>query len=226
MLKRHEWIASLTLLMIAICPVDAAIAANFHSGVSLGYAGGPGFNAHAGVADFSPGFPVTVRLGMGRNSMDPGRAVDARRIFIANANNGTPEKRGWTWQYRLDFLYPIGPSAERSLYVFGGPRHARFTGNFKYVGANEDFDVKSHQWGWGLGLEGNFPMGRRARFALSGGVDYFPKGRLYGHDTSYSPDGEDVNPREDFGYTDADDAINQPWLELRIMAGVDYHFGR
>jgi hypothetical protein len=28
-----------------------------------------------------------------------------------------------------------------------GPRYSTFNGNFKYVGGNEDFDIKSKQWG-------------------------------------------------------------------------------
>jgi hypothetical protein len=225
MSKQHGWIA-LFALLTALAPGNAASAGKFHGGMLLGYAGGPGVEGHVGVSDFSSSFPLMARLGIGYTSADPGRAVDARRIFIANANNGVPQKSGWSWQYRLDLLYPISGTAERGLYLYGGPRHSRFVANFRYVGANEDFDVTTRQWGVGLGLEKSFEMGDRSTFALSTGVDYFPKSRLYGHDTSYSPDGEDVNPREDFAYTDADDAVNQPELELRIMAGLNYSFGR
>jgi hypothetical protein len=225
MSKQHAWIAFVTVLT-ALVPMDAMGAADFQGGLLLGYSGGPGLKGHVGVSDFSTGLPVIARLGFGYATMDPGRAVDARRIFIANANNGVPQKRGWSWEYRLDLLYLISGTAERGLYLYGGPRHVRFVGNFKYVGANEDFDVTSRQWGWGFGLEKSYEMSDRTTFALSTGLDYFPKSRLYGHDTSYSPDGEDVNPREDFAYADADDAINQPGLELRIMAGFSYNFGR
>ena len=69
-------------------------------------------------------------------------------------------------------------------------------------------------------------MGRRTEFLISGGFDYFPDSRLSGHDTSYSPDGDDVNQREDYNYQDADEIINQPGFELRLMAGIQYLFGR
>ena len=32
-------------------------------------------------------------------------------------------------------------------YVFAGPRYGSFTGNFKFIGGNEDFDVTSSHWG-------------------------------------------------------------------------------
>lgn len=71
-----------------------------------------------------------------------------------------------------------------------------------------------------------FPMGTKADFVIGAGMDDFFDAQLKGHDTAYSPDGEDVNPRNDYTYTDADEAINQPSLELRFMIGVNYRFGR
>ncbi len=49
---------------------------------------------------------------------------------------------------------------ENSYLVFG-PRFSTFTGDFKYVGGNEDFEVKSHQWGIGADIENHFRTGQK-----------------------------------------------------------------
>ena len=114
----------------------------------------------------------------------------------------------------------------KQAFIVGGPRYSRFKANFKYIGGNEDFDVKSNAWGFGVGLETYFPMSRSFDLMLSGSLTHFPKATLTGHDTSYSPDGDDINPREDYTYETADEAINQPKNEISLMLGVAYTFGR
>ena len=99
-----------------------------------------------------------------------------------------------------------------------------FTGNFVFIGGNEDCDITSNQWGLGLGLKAYFEMSNRFDFVTSVGFDYFFSNTLSGHDTEYSPDGENVNGRNDYTFDDADDAINQPKLQPRLMVGVNYHF--
>jgi hypothetical protein len=59
---------------------------------------------------------------------------------------------------------------------------------------------------------------------FGGGADYFFESTLKGHDTSYGPNGDDVNPREDYTYDDADDAVNQPKIMGRFMIGINYGF--
>jgi len=61
------------------------------------------------------------------------------------------------------------------------------------------------------------------------GVDYYFPSTLRGHDTSYSPDNDNVNPHNDnengdipFTYKDADKAIKQPRFMPRAMIGVNY----
>ncbi len=46
--------------------------------------------------------------------------------------------------------------------------------------------------------------------------------RLQGHDTAYDPNSTTGLERNDYTYEDADNAINQPKLELRFMIGVAY----
>ncbi len=77
-----------------------------------------------------------------------------------------------------------------------------------------------------MGLEGLFPLGNQLALLLSGGLDYYFDATLSGHDTAYSPDGEDVSACNDYTFTEADSAINQAGLVGRAMLGVNYFFGR
>lgn len=124
----------------------------------------------------------------------------------------------------FDLLYPVQIFSIKQSYLYLGPRYVKFKSNFKFIGGNEDFDVKSNQWGIGAGIESHFPMNNKVDLVVSGGVDYYPSGTLAGHDTSYSPNEEAVNPREDYTYDDADNAINQPKVEPRLVLGVAYRF--
>ena len=166
--------------------------------------------------------PRTVRLRMGRTHSAPGSAPDARRIFINEATNGTPMKSGRTLDLGLDAVLPRG---DRNL-LYVGLRHSRFKANFKFVGGNEDFDVTSTHWGIASGLERAYTMGQRTDLILSGGLEYYRSARLSGHDTSYSPDGENVNPRQDYSYTDADQAVSQPKLRPVVVVGIRRRLGR
>lgn len=188
----------------------------------LGYQDGPSIQAFVVARDFAEGFPLQARLRLARTTVEPGSAPDARRIFINDATNGTPKEAGSTWDLGLDGILPRG---ERSRF-FGGVRYTRFKANFKYVGGNEDFDVTSNQWGLAAGMEAEFPMSPKLSLLLSGGGEYFFSSRLTGHDTSYSPDGDNVNPRKDYTYSDADAAVNQPVIRPVALLGFSYRLGR
>ena len=193
-----------------------------YGGVVLGYNGGFGGQLNLSITNFQRGFPLSARFGIGYTAMEPGKSSDARRIFINNATNGTPEERGWRWNLSFDLLISLNILSNSLIYL--GPRYSIFTANFKYVGGNEDFDVTSSQFGVGGGLETQFPLVPNLYMVFGAGAEYFLEGTLYGHDTSYSPDGDDVNPREDFSYSDADEAVNQPKILGRFMLGINYGF--
>jgi hypothetical protein len=176
------------------------------------------------VSNFAQDFPLSLKLAACYCSLEPGNSADARRIFINNATNGIPEEKGRSWEFRMDFMYPVKLLNMKRAFIIGGPRYTSFLGNFKYVGGNEDFDVKSKQWGIGSGLQTFFGISNRVDLVLSGGMDYFFESTLTGHDTSYSPDGENINPREDYTYDDADEAIDQPGMEFRFQLGFSYNF--
>jgi hypothetical protein len=211
----------LSLLIIAAVSVQGA---EFTGDILAGYNGGVGLQINFRAADFAQGFPLYLQLGMAYSRLDPGSAADARKIFINDATNGDPEKSGWRWDLRFDFLHNVDLFQLQDVWLYVGPRYSMFTGNFVFVGGNEDFDITTSQWGLGAGLQSYFPMGRKFDFVTSAGLDYYFSNALSGHDTKYSPDGENVNARNDYTFDDADDAINQPKLQIRFMIGITYHF--
>ena len=202
----------------------SAKAADFSTALLVGYNGGTSLEINGRVSEFAEGLPLQLQLGLAYTSLNAGNAPRARRIFINNATTGEPEKSGRIWDFSFDFLYRISWLKIKQAYIHLGPRYAMYSGNFKFIGGNEDFDVTGNQWGIGTGLITYFPMSRSLYFTLTGGADYYFLSDLTGHDTTYRPDNENINPREDFNYEDADKAINQPKLQLRLMMGIAYRF--
>lgn len=217
-----------TILLLLILPglFSDIRAADFQGALSVGHDGGTGMTASVTLNHFAVGFPFAVRVGLGYSFSNPGDALAARKIFINNNQGGTIKKSGLTYRSLLDFLYPLKWKKLPNTYLFFGVRYVRFKANFRYIGNNEDFDVNSNHWGWGIGAQTGFPVSKKIDFVVNTGADYFLGGTLIGHDTSYSPNGESVNPREDYNYQDADRAINQPKLNLRLMLGLSYRFGK
>jgi hypothetical protein len=197
-----------------------AASPKLHFGILTGYNNGYGLNVQFQISDFAQGFPLSVRLGGGMSFLNPGSALQARAIFINNNTNGTPEEKGQFFDARIDFLYDLTKSEYLKFYA--GVHFSSFKGNFVYVGGNEDFDVLTKSWGVGAGFDGNFPMTNKIDFVVSLGSGYYFPNTLQGHDTYYSPNDENVNPREDYTYKDADNAINQPKIELRAMIGLNF----
>jgi hypothetical protein len=225
----HRNIAAALVALILSGPLSIPNQARAHSGeFMLGYDGGPGVRFSLVASDFLNSRPLEARFGFGYADVSAGESDGARRIFINDATNGVPEKDGRSWSYFFDLAYPIGGQiggqSMSGLLLFGGPRYSRYTANFKFVGGNEDFDVTSHQWGFGGGLESPHEINYRTEWIIRAGVDYYLDSTLYGHDTSYSPDGEHVNPRDDYDWDDADAVIEQPGLVTSFMTGLRYRF--
>lgn len=215
----------LLIIVFAICS-ELILAQKFNSptniagGISFGYNNGLGFQGSLLLKNIAEGFPFNIKIGLGLSFLDPGKPAEAREIFINDATNGVPEKAGKLIDFRADFLYNFSGRN----YLYAGPRFAMFTANFNYVGGNENFDVTSNQWGAGIGVENYFKVSPVLDLVFNLGYDYFFSSTLYGHDTSYSPDGQDVNARKDFTYTDADNAVNQPKHNIKAMVGLSYNF--
>jgi hypothetical protein len=202
---------------------------SFSPGFNAGYNRGLGFHVTLTAKGFSAYFPFEIRAGIGYTSLNPGNASDVRRIFINNATNGVPEKNGRSWDYRIDFLISKSVLGMSHVCIVLGPRFSTYNGHFKYVGGNEDFNIKSKQWGIGGGLENHFHMMERLNLIIALGLDFYFPSTLTGHDTSYSPDNDNVNPRNDnqngdveFIYKDANKAVYQPVLMPRAMVGIEW----
>ncbi len=199
----------------------------FTLGIQSGYNLGLGFQANITAHNILMDNPLNIRFTFGHTNLNPGSSDDARRIFINNATNGTPEKKGRIIDYRLDFLVPINIADDSFLKV--GPRYANFKGNFNYIGGNENFDIVSNQFGFGVGIGKTYAINDVLNLEVNAGFDYFLPNTITGHDTSYSPDDENINGRNDnqngdipFTFADADEAINQPKYMPQLMIGINY----
>jgi hypothetical protein len=202
----------------------APSASHFSGAFTAGYRSGRGFEAMVVARDFLGHSPLRARLGLRYAAVNAGRAMDARHVFINDNTNGTPEQSATTSGLKLDLLYPVHLLGQPHLYAFGGPRRAWYKADYRFVGGNEDFEVSSHHWGVGAGLENHYPMSPRVALTLAAGLDYYFPSTLYGHDTSYSPDGTTVNGRAGYSYSDADRAVGQPKLDPIMVLGIELRF--
>jgi hypothetical protein len=212
------------IIVFLLFSMNTGYSQKLSAGLLAGSHGGPAVQLQGSVEKLAQGFPFILKFAINYASLDPGDPAKARKIFINDATNGVPEKSGRIWDFRLDFLHQSSWFSWQRFYLYGGPRLSYFNGNFKYIGGNEDFDIKSKQWGLGVGLEKFYAMSAKIDLVLTAGLDYYKKSTLTGHDTSYSPNGETVNGRKDYTYADADKAIKQPQFVPRILIGVNYNF--
>lgn len=218
----------IVLLLLYFTPLNNTKAQvsfpSFAVGASFGMSNGVGGYLHISTKNFAENFPFSAKLSFGITSLNAGDPLAARKIFINNNTNGIPEQSGRTLTLAMDFLYRYSILRLHRNYFYFGPRYSMFNGNFNFVGGNEDFDVTADQWGIGVGLENYFRITPIIDLLVNLGYDYYFANTLYGHDTSYTPDGTDLNPREDYTYSDADDAIYQPRHQLKVLLGINYNF--
>lgn len=195
---------------------------NFYGGISLGYYGGFGVQGNTTVSHLAREIPLSIRLGIGYTSTDPGNPAAARKIFINDATNGVPQKSGRVWDIRADFIVPVSWFTNSSF--FAGVRYSMFTADFRFIDGNEFFTISSNNFGLGGGVESQLSLSQNLYLLFSAGADYYFSSELYGHDTSYSANGEIINGRNNYTFDDADNAINQPKLQPRLMIGMNYGF--
>ena len=197
-------------------------------GLLTGYNGGFGVQPQLTIYRLTTDVPMNLRLAIGYTSLNPGNALEARRIFINNNTNGTPEKSGRNIDFRLDFMFPN--KILNNAYLSFGPRYSHFKADYKFIGGNEFFDVRSQQWGLGFNFGDFLHISQNLEMEFSLGADYYFPSTITGHDTSYSPDNDNINPRNNnrnnnqpFTYADADAAINQPKFMPRLLLGLNLH---
>jgi hypothetical protein len=205
-------------------PARAALQAT--TGVALGVDGGVGGEGSVTATGIAQDFPFAARVAVGFYSLDPGNADLARQVFVNGATNGSPEKSGHRWDLRLDARVPIRSGRLKGTWFFMGPRLSLFHGDFNFVDGNEEFFVSTNQVGFGAGLDRDYAINAKLDLTMSAGVDWYADGTFTGHGSSYSPDGTLVDPKENFGYAAADQAIAQPRFAPRFALGLQRPFGR
>jgi hypothetical protein len=195
-----------------------------YAGIDTGYWAGLGGAAQFSVLELTDQLPIGLHAHVGFFYVfDPGNAEDARQVFINDNQGGTVEKWGRNIIIGVDVSYLIVETDEFELMALAGPRFTSFSGEFEFVGDNENFDVTSNQWGGGVGAALDLAIAPRMIVRFIAGLDYFFPSKLEGHgEYSYTPDGVDDNPRDSYKWADADKAINQPALTPRAAVGVHF----
>jgi len=211
----------LVIVVLALAARPAA-AVDLSWSALAGYQDGMGLRLTGTAAHLVKDVPVGLAFGAGFASMDPGNAAAARRVFINDATDGTPQKSGYAWDLRLDAVWFFKVAHLTESGAFFGARRSVFAGRFRYIGGNEDFTVESTAWGVGLGFRGAIPLSTRWSLAFAAGLDWFPVLTLYGHDASYSSNGAIVNQRNNYTWADASSAINRPSLLPSLMVGASW----
>ena len=117
----------------------------------LGYQQGFGIRATGEASRLIEDAPLGLSFSVAYVFMDPGNAQAARSIFINDATNGTPETSGQTWTLALNAIWYLPVPGVENFGIILGPRFSAFSGRFKYVGGNEDFNVTTDEWGVGTG---------------------------------------------------------------------------
>jgi hypothetical protein len=209
------------LLACALAAPGPARAAELAWTALGGYQQGAGIRVLGTLSRLTPAIPVAIQFGFGYTIVDPGNPAAARRVFINDNTDGTPEESGHVWDLRADLVWMLGRvNFLDEVGIFFGPRYSMFTGRFRAVGGNEDWLVEQSVWGIGAGARAELKMNPRWSIAGAVGLDWFPYNSLYSHDTTYSSTGYIVNGHHAYGWADADKAINQPKLVPSLLVGV------
>jgi hypothetical protein len=232
-----KWMIILSAVVVCLMISDPFASGQQKTHSSIGFTGSlmTGYNRGYGLLgsvtamNLDKDIPFRLRFSLGVNFLNPGNAEEARRIFVNNATNGTPEKKGHSMDYKLDFVIPKTVFGHENSFLAFGPRFSSFVGDFKYVGGNEDFEVRSFQWGFGANLENHFNLVKNMELVINYGLDFYFPSTLTGHDSSYSPDNDNVNAKDDsrnndvpFRYGDANKAVYQPMFMPHLMIGLSF----
>jgi hypothetical protein len=225
-------LARATILCTALLALPAG-AADLRWDVLVGTSVPKFFHAGLGARgevlayDLFHGVPLGFSFGLGYTRIDPGDALLARKVFINQNTNGTPEKSGYFLDLKLDAVWFLKVKGYQRVGIFAGLRHDMFRGDFRYVGGDEDFEVTADDWGLGIGARGELRLSGRLSLVGSVGLDFYPVSTLYGHDATYSSSGGATNARDNgdgytYGWKDASKAINQPRLMPSLMVGLGW----
>ncbi len=216
-------VSSLFAVSLLASPASAAPEKIIYA--EAGTMNGFGLTAGFGLHRISPKFPIGFDFSVGYVfQSDPGNAVDARKIFIndATAGNNNIVESGSAFFIGIDALYPILRQSIFELNVAAGPRYSSYAAFFDYQGGNEAFKVYSNAWGFGVGFKSLLTISDHFVIGLETTVQYFFNTQLKGHGFFYNANNQDDNPRNNYRYSDADAAINQPLFFPRVQLLLGY----
>lgn len=219
----HKRIAVFGLAFLALGGVSAR-AIEVYMGADLGGRGGMGGAMTFEIRNLAVEHPLGIALSGGYyRKTNPGDATKARKIFINDNEGGMIEKHGDSLSFAFDLSYVIFQDSGMVVDLAAGPRFASFSANFTYHNDNEDFDVRTQTFGAGVTGGPAFVLGERFLFLIRGGLDYYLPAAFEGHGKYYyTPDGIDDNPRADYTYEDADEAVYEPEAVIFLIIGIRY----
>ncbi|MBN2657579.1 MAG: hypothetical protein JXR86_11010 [Spirochaetales bacterium] len=218
----------LLVLIIIITSPLSLFSLQLSEELAVGYYSDLGATIGLRLEDRETDFPLFVQVRGGTvYQFEPGNAEDARKIFINDNEGGNIEEYGLSFLFALDagWKLPVKENLTAELALSGLINH--YEAHFSFIGNNESFSVKTTTWGVGLsgGLRMKFSRSRTS-LSVKAGLEFFPKTRIDAHGTYYyNPDGLDDNPRQDYIYGDADEAINQPFLRPSVQVGILFPIG-
>ena len=210
------------LFPISIYPIS------LHQELALGYYDDLGITLGLRMESENSQLPFYIQGRIGTTyQFEPGNAEDARKIFINDNQGGNIQEYGQSWLFAIDLGWRIHQKDDMLFEINASGILNQYNAHFAFIGNNESFTVKTRALGIGLG--GNMKIGlsdSRSSLILKGGVEFFPKTRIDAHGSYfYTPDDTDDKPRNDYSYSDADDAINQPFFRPYLMVGILYPIG-
>lgn len=227
-MKKYLYIFILLMVSTEIFSLNIP-RSSFLIGADTGFQNGYGVGLHTGLYNLDTQVPVGFNGGFFWSyQSNPGNANEARKIFINDNEGGTVEESGSSFLFYMNGLYDFYSYKTIDLLAYFGPRYNFYRAHFTFIGDNEDFTVKTNQFGFGFGIQPVVKVSKKVFIHLNIGVDFFFASRIEAHgEFYYNPDSQDDNPRaaennKDYTYSDANKSINDPATEMILKASVSY----
>jgi len=225
-MKKIEYLVLVFAFIFTDFVYGASQSPQYQVYLNSGYFNGFSILLGFGINNISPALPIGVEADLGyTHQSDPGRAVEARKVFIndGTAGNNNVKESATMYSINVDFKYPLYKRSNIIVDLYVGPRYADYSAQFEYSGGNEQFAPTSKNWGLGTGLKTSFEITRKMDIGFNTGIDYFFPSTISGHGQFYyNPSGVDDNPRNNYTYADADNVIDQPAITPKFLFFIGY----
>ncbi len=229
-----RWVIPLFLFVaMSVSPAKRNIPPrSFTGGVQVGFFNGFGPGIHLGLYHLDSSIPIGFDGGLlWTFQTNPGNANDARKIYINDNQGGTVDESGYTIRLSMNVNYLFYTYRSMDFLTYAGPRYSFYRAHYIFIGDNEDFFIRTTQFGFGAGIRPMVKVSKRLFVFMDAGVEYIFPSRIDAHgEFYYNPDSEDDKPRKntttgkDYTYEEASDTIRAPSWEILATAGVEYNF--